>query len=93
MKTHREKARVLALKAAKEKAVKMAAVFDQVVGLPIDISEVAPSAYSSDLDIPFTQNSMNATVPYAPSPRENAAIALGKIAVCARVNVTFELKR
>jgi uncharacterized protein len=87
LKKHREEARVLALKAAKEKAVKMAAVLDQSIGPPIDISEGG--------ETPRYNVSQNVLVPTSstPSPVEASTIALGKIAICAGVTVTFELKR
>jgi uncharacterized protein YggE len=94
LKTYREKARALALKAAKEKAVKMAAVLDQSVGAPIEIVEGGGGpAFSRDLDVPFTQNAVSATPYGLPAPSETSTIALGKIAIHAAVNVTFELKR
>jgi uncharacterized protein YggE len=81
------------LKAAKEKALKMAAVFGQSVGLPIEISE-------SDYRYPYNdfsytaQTLTNAPSSYSPSLGETAnTITLCKIAIRAGVNVTFELKR
>jgi uncharacterized protein len=93
LKTYREKAREMALKAAREKAVKMAAVLDQSVGPPIEISEWGgESAYSRDLDVPMAQGSVSLGAG-SPSGEAAATIALGKIAIRASVNVRFELKR
>jgi uncharacterized protein len=88
LKAHREKAREMALKAAKEKAEKMAAVLGQKIGEPIDISEFgATPSYGYNANAQTVASSVSA-------PSEAiSAIALGKIAVMASVNVVFELKR
>jgi uncharacterized protein len=88
LKTHREKARELALKAAKEKAVKMAAVLGQSVGAPIEITEGGGPYYGNE------PSGSQVLISAAPPAADTATtIAMGKIAVHAAVNVTFELKR
>ena len=100
-KKYREQARELALKAAKEKAEKMAAVLGQVVGEPIQISEGYGGSgwwyYSSwsgwgngrysQMNQNIVQNINNST------EQISETIALGKISIRANVNVVFELKK
>jgi len=100
-KKYREQARELALKAAKEKAEKMAAVLGQSVGSPVQISEGyggSPWSYYSSWygwgygrTQGMTQNVVqNAQGGSGESPE---TISLGKIAIRANVSVVFELKR
>lgn len=101
-KKYREQARVLALKAAKEKAVKMAAVLDQSVGSPMQIQEgynrSSPwNCYSSwswgrghGRGLAMSQNTIQNI--QGGSDDVSDAISLGKIAISANVNVTFALK-
>ena len=100
-KKYREQARELALKAAKEKADKMAAVLGQSVGSPMNINENysgSPWWYWSswsgwgygrgqDLSQNVVQNAQGG------SGEISETIALGKISIRANVGVTFELKR
>jgi uncharacterized protein YggE len=92
LKEYREQARELALRAAKEKAEKMAKVLGQSVGAPLDISE---NGY-----VPWYAGSSfnNAQVQVASDNNRGAGepaetVALGKIAIRAVVSVTFQLKR
>ena len=99
-KKYREQAREMALKAAKEKAEKMAAVLDQKIGAPLQISEntyygsgryfSAWSWWGGGRNMAMAQNVMQ----NIPSDGEeiDGTIALGKIAITAQVNVTFRLK-
>jgi uncharacterized protein YggE len=100
LKKYREQARDLALKAAKEKAEKMAAVFGESIGKPIQISEGYGgypwrywsgwsgwgSGYSQGMSQNITQNIQSES---GESPE---TIALGKISISANVSVTFDLK-
>ncbi|MEJ2613687.1 MAG: SIMPL domain-containing protein [Ignavibacteriaceae bacterium] len=100
-KKYREQARELALKAAKEKAVKMAAVLGQVIGDPVQISEGYSGSgwwyYSSwsgwgsgrynSMSQNVIQNVNNS------SEQISETIALGKISIKANVTVIFELKK
>ena len=88
LKTYREKARELALKAAKEKAVKMAAVLGQSVGAPIEIAEGGGGPFNNN--DPSGAQTLGSS--YLPTAGTTNTIALGKIAIFATVNVTFELK-
>jgi uncharacterized protein len=100
-KKYREQAREMALKAAKEKAEKMAAVLGQVVGEPIQINEgyggsgwwyySSWSGWGNGRYSPMSQNIIqninNST------EQISETIALGKISIRANVTVIFELKK
>lgn len=99
-KKYQEKARELALKAAKEKAEKMAAVLGQSIGSPMQINENfnrAPLQYysswsrwghgrSQGMSQNVVQNASGA------SGEMTDAIDLGKISIRANVTATFEMK-
>jgi len=103
LKKYREQARELALKAAKEKAEKMAAVLGQSVGAPIQINENyggSPWSYYSNWS--GGAWGFNRSQGMSQNAFQNAGggsgeisdtIALGKISIRANVNVTFELKK
>lgn len=100
-KKHREAARELALKAAKEKAEKMAAVLGETLGGVLEIHDHGGGSpwYSSSWG-GFGGGgrgyamSQNAIVDAGGGGGENSeTIALGKIAITASVSVIFELKR
>ncbi|HBC87060.1 MAG TPA: hypothetical protein DCZ94_08910 [Lentisphaeria bacterium] len=102
LKKYREQARELALKAAKEKAVKMAEVLGQSVGMPVQISENSYGTpwwyYSSWSGWGYGrgQGGMSQNVVQnvqGGSGEISESIALGKISIRANVNVTFELKK
>ena len=102
-KKYREQARELALKAAKEKADKMAAVLGQTVGVPIQINENysgSPWWYwsswygwgrgwgrSSGMSQVQVQSDRGG------SGEISDTVALGKLSIRANVSVTFELKK
>lgn len=99
-KKYREQARELALKAAKEKAEKMASVLNLSVGSPIQITENfsgLPSYYSSWSGFGYgrgpamTQNAIQNIS--SESGEISDTIALGKISMRANVVVVFELKK
>jgi uncharacterized protein YggE len=100
-KKYREQARELALKAAKEKAEKMAGTLDQLIGDPIQISEGYGGSnwyYSSwngwgygSRSNYMTQNVMQNIE--GGTGEISETIALGKISIKANVNVVFELKK
>jgi uncharacterized protein len=95
---YREQARELALKAAKEKAEKMAGVLNQLVGSPIQISENYNASYASyysgwgySRSQGMIQTS-NVIQDYRSGSGDiSDSIALGKISIKANVSVTFEL--
>ncbi len=96
LRKHRDRAREMALQAAKEKAERMAAVLGEKLGPVLQITESpapAPSWYRAGP----TQNVQNATsntgAPSGGAGEASESVALGKISVRAAVNVTFELKR
>jgi len=91
-KKYREQARELALKAAKEKAGKMAAVLGQTIGAPIQISEGyggwsgwRPSRQAMSQNVVQEVPDGGGEIP--------GTIALGKISIRANVTVSFELKQ
>ena len=100
-KKYREQARELALKAAKEKAGKMAAVLGRSVGAPIQINENyggSPWWYYSSWwgwggGRSHAMSQTNVQVDRGSTGEITDTIALGKLTVKANVSVTFELKR
>jgi len=100
-KKYREQARELALKAAKEKADKMAAVLGQSVGAPIQINESSGGSpwwyWSSWSGWGYGRNqgmSQNVVQNVQGSSGEiSDTISLGKISIRAAVTVTFELRK
>lgn len=100
-KRYREQARELALKAAKEKAEKMAAVLGQSIGAPIQINENyshSPWWYYSSWagwggSRSHAMSQMNIQVNRGGSGEITESIALGKLTIKANVTVTFELRR
>jgi len=101
-KKYREQARELALKAAKEKADKMAAVLGQSVGLPILIHEGYGGSvrrYSSTWSTWRGQEyrggyGMSMARELSPATGDiSESVVLGKISIRATVGVTFELKK
>lgn len=98
LKKHREQARELALKAAKEKAEKMAAVLDQQVGPPILINEGhSPWWYHSSWTRWGGGRSGGMSQVMVQADRGESgditdSIALGSLNIRANVTVTFELK-
>lgn len=100
-KKYREQARELALKAAKEKAEKMATVLNQTVGTPIQINENYSGSpwwyYSSWSGWGYGRSqgmSQNVIQNVQGGSGEiSDTIALGKISIRANVAVTFELQK
>lgn len=100
-KKYREQARELALKAAKEKAEKMAAVLGQTIGGPVQISENSSGSpwwyYSSWWGGGYGRHqgmSQNVAQNVAGGSGEiSDTMALGKLSIRANVSVTFELKK
>jgi uncharacterized protein YggE len=101
LKKFREQARELAVRAAREKAEKMAATLGQKVGSPIQISEdsryVGSSYYSSWSrggwgDSRNTGGGASQNVAQVSGGEASDTVALGKVAIHASVSVTFELK-
>ncbi len=97
-KEYREQARDMALKAAKEKAEKMAAALGQSIGPAIQVSEereYSPWSYRSSWygwDDNSRGMNQNVMVDFSNSSGEIVEeIALGKIAIRAGVSVTFRL--
>jgi uncharacterized protein YggE len=100
LKKYREQARELAVKAAREKADKMAATLGASVGSPIQITEapqnVGPLYYSSWSSAAWANNrgsgGLSQNVAQVGSGETGDTIALGKVGIRASVNVTFELR-
>jgi uncharacterized protein YggE len=102
LKKYREQARDLAMRAAREKAEKMASTVGESVGKAIQISEdqryVTPTYYSSwsgsnwgssnNASRGMSQNSLSVS-----SGEAMDTVALGKIGIRASVSVTFELRQ
>ncbi len=102
LRKHRDQARELALKAAREKAEAMARALGQSVGAPVQITENSSpwSYYSSWSGWGYGrgQSMVQNVVQVAPqtgsgSGESGETIALGKIAVRSSVTVIFELQR
>lgn len=101
LKKYREEARELALKAAKEKAEKMAGVLGQSIGSPIQINETfsgMPWRYFSSWDGWGRSRSSGMSQVNVQADRNNSeeikdSIALEKISIRANVSVTFELNK
>jgi uncharacterized protein len=101
LKKYREQARELAVRAAREKAEKMAATLGQKVGAPFQISEdsrYSGSSYYSSWsraawgDPRTTGGGVSQTVLQVSGGEASDTVALGKVGIRASVNVTFELK-
>ncbi|MGC8638357.1 MAG: SIMPL domain-containing protein [Isosphaeraceae bacterium] len=96
---YREQARELALRAAKEKAEKMASVLGQSIGRPIQISEGYSSwwFFSSWTGWGFGRSTgmsqVSAQVGQQEASGDPDSFPLGQIAIRASVSVTFELKQ
>ena len=100
-KKYREQARELALRAAKEKADKMAAVLGQSVGPPIQITEnysgspwwywPSWSGWGYGRGQGISQNVIQNV--QGGSRDSSETIALGKISIRGNVTVSFELKK
>lgn len=99
-KKHREEAREMALKAAQEKATKMAGVFNKSIVRVHDIQEYPSNPwygsswgnFGGGRGYAMSQNAI-AEQPGGANPEISDTIALGKIAITANVSVTFELER
>ena len=96
LRKHRDEARALAIRAAKEKAVALAGELDQEVGDPKMIQEVQNSWWSgynswwgSRWGNGMTQNVIQEMG--AADLTGDAGLAPGQIAITARVSVTFQL--
>jgi uncharacterized protein len=91
LRKHRQEARLVAIKAAKEKAVALAAELGQKVGRPYSISESPISHLAFSYDRAMTSQ-------YALSAEGMAAsvsggtISLGEISVYSNISVSFELE-
>ncbi len=101
LRKYREQARELALKAAKEKADKMATVLGESVGKPIQINELSggsPWWYWSSWSRWGWGRSQGMSQYNVQADRDGSgeitdSIALGKLTIKANVSVTFELKK
>jgi uncharacterized protein YggE len=94
LRRHRDRARALAVKAAREKAVDLAAALDQQVGAPVQISEGGGgwlSGYGSWWGGRWGGMASQNVVQAIGQGSVDGPVAPGQIAVSARVNVTFEL--
>jgi uncharacterized protein YggE len=90
LRKHRDAARLMAIRAAKEKATALANELGQKVGKPITISEGTPA-------IPVFKAARNAMALNAVASDDSSAegsssVAAGQIEIKANVSVTFELE-
>ncbi|MFC1834931.1 SIMPL domain-containing protein [Thermodesulfobacteriota bacterium] len=94
LRKHRDKARSLAIKAAKEKASDLAGELDQKLGKPLRIEEVPVGWWSSYRMGRMGQRMSQNVYREAPGGGGTASegLAPGRIGVNAKVNVTFELE-
>jgi uncharacterized protein YggE len=101
LKKYREQARELAVRAAREKAEKMASALGQVVGTPIQIDEdqryAGPAYYSSwsgsGWDTGRGASTVSQVTSQVSAGEASDTVALGKVAIRAGVRVIFELTR
>ncbi len=88
LRKHRDQARLMAVRAAKEKALALAGELGQKVGKPISISE-------SSYNVPMykANRMMNQSISdESAGASSGEVIALGQIEIKANVSVTFELE-
>lgn len=89
LRKHRDQARALAIRAAREKAVALSGEIGQKIGKAYSIEEDAPTrSYASQNS--FTMNS--SATSGGDAAETEGTLALGQIAVNARVTVRFELE-
>lgn len=94
LRKHKDEARVLAVKAAREKANDLAGELDQKVGIPYSIEEI-PSGGQSWNRLGVRRGGggiQNITMEESGSAGSYATIALGQIKISAMVAVSFELE-
>lgn len=87
LRKHRDAARVLAIRAAREKAVALAGELGQKVGKAYSIEEDVPSGRVMSQNV-----TSNAFITDGDSSASTGTLALGQINVNARVTVRFELE-
>lgn len=99
LRKHRDKARSLAIAAAKEKAIALAAELQQTIGAPTSISETNSwwrssygSHWGSSGSQGMAQNVVSNVSSTAGEADSGSALEPGKIRVNANVSVTFELQ-
>lgn len=96
LREHRDKARLMAVRAAREKAEAVAAELGQQIGRPLTISEEADrwagsySGWGWSFG-QFAASNSTLSIPGDGDPIQTKAFAPGQIKVVARVSVTFEL--
>ncbi len=90
LRKHRDAARAMAIKAAKEKAIDLARELDMKVGKARTISEAGIGYYGSRS---WMGNSMQNSAQFAPGGGSEGGdtMPLGQLAVRASVSVTFDL--
>lgn len=84
LRKHKDRARALAVAAAREKASALAKELDRAVGRAVSIDEAGYGYYSLNANV--SQNNGGG------SSQEGVAFALGQIRISASVSVRFELK-
>lgn len=89
---HRDTARELALKAAREKATKMASVLEQKIGRPISIAERS-SWWGGPQPLNMAANRMQqSSIAAGDADGSGETFAPGRIMIKATVDVSFELQ-
>ena len=83
----KDQARLLAVKAAHEKARAIAGEIGQSIGKAYSITEVEQRPYAG-----YTSNTVDGFIAGGSFSEEPSPIALGQISITARVTVSFELK-
>lgn len=84
---HKDQARVMAIRAAQEKARLLTREIGQSIGPAYSISETAPNLYNGNM----TQNSTSTISGNLSAGESDSAIAPGSISVTAQVTVRFRL--
>ncbi len=95
LRKHRDKARSMAIRAAKEKAEALAAELGCTVGRPITIGESGGGMLGSSRGVSLYNNAVHIQNTFQESPDpagdENQTLPLGQIAIQATINATFDL--
>ena len=86
---YRDKARLMAVQAAKEKAALLAGEFGMTVGKPITIAEDPESGRSSNRGVLVNYLTGGG---YRTEDGEGQTVALGQISITAKVSITFDLE-
>jgi hypothetical protein len=89
LRKHRDAARLMAIRAAREKAMALASELGQKIGKPITITE---GSASGPIFKAYRAAAMNSVASDDSSAEGSSSVAAGQIEIKANVSVTFELE-